>query len=207
MSSLPPPSDSADAWPTRQETTLVTTRDDPAAPVGPPEPFVPPPADRRIGEGMLLGLAAVALVAIGIVVAYLFTHRSSTPSTTTVIVTSGPATTAAGASGSTIAPDVRGLGFPAARAQLQAAGFTTAETTAISERKAGTVLRQSPRAGARARRGSTVTLVVATAATTKAAPGSTAAQTTPQATTAATTAQSTTTTNPATTTAAAPPTP
>jgi serine/threonine-protein kinase len=160
---------------------------------------------------MLLALAALALVVIGIVVAYLLTHRNSTRSTTTVIVTSGtgPATTGSGATGFEVAPDVRGLGFPAARAQLQGAGFTTAETTAISKRKAGTVLRQTPRPGARARKGSTVTLVVATAGTTT-TPATTAATTTAQSTTTttqSTTASATTTTNPPATTAAAPPTP
>lgn len=148
---------------------------------------------------MLLGLAALALVAIGIVIAYLLTHRSSTRNATTVIVTSGPTATAAGATGSAVAPDVRGLSFPAARAQLRSAGFATAETTATSDRKAGTVLRQSPRPGTRARKGSAVTLVVAAAGST----------TTPVTTTATTTAQSTTTnattTNPSpATTAAAP---
>jgi hypothetical protein len=51
---------------------------------------------------MLLGLAALALVAIGIVIAYLLTHRNSTRSTTTVVVTSG--TTAAGGTAGTAAP-------------------------------------------------------------------------------------------------------
>lgn len=154
---------------------------------------------------MLLALAALALVAIGIVVAYLLTHRNSTQSTTTVIVTSGPSTTAAGTTGLAVAPDVRGLGLPTARAQLQSAGFTTAETTAISQRKKGTVLRQTPPPGARARKGSAVTLVVATPGPTKTTPVSTAAQTTTPTTTSATT--NSTPTNPPVTTAAAPPTP
>jgi len=201
------PPEAGDAWPTHEDTLAVTTRDD-LAPVGPPptEPFGPPPPDRRIGQGMLLALAAVGIVAIGIVVAYLLTHRDSTQNTTTVTVRSGPTTSAAGATGFAVAPDVRGLGFPAARAQLQSADFMTAETTAISKEKAGTVLRQTPRPGARARKGSTVTLVVATAGPTTSTATSTAAQTTSPTTTAATTAQSTTTSPPATT-AAAPPTP
>lgn len=202
------PPESGDTWPTREETTLVTARDD-LARAGPPEPFAPPPPDRRIGAGMLLGLAVVALVAIGILLAYLLTHRNSTRSTTTVVVTSAPRTSAAGATRVAIAPDVRGLPFTAARAQLQSAGFTTAETTAISKRKAGTVLRQTPHPGARARKGATVTLVVATAGPTNTT--ATAAQTTTPAAASATTSQSATT-NPATTTApattaAAPPTP
>lgn len=202
MSDQPPPPDSGEEWPTREDATFVTTRDD-LAPVGPPDPFGPPPPDRRIGEGMLLGLGALALVAIGVLVAHLLAHRSSPRSTTTVIITSGPTASASGATTFAVAPDVRGLGFPAARAQLQSAGFTTVETTAISQRKADTVLLQTPRPGARARKGSTVTLVVATAGPTNTTP--TTAQTTAAATTATTTAQSTTTTQ--STTAAAPPTP
>ena len=98
---------------------------------------------------------------------------------------------------------------PAARAQLQSAGFTTAETTAISNLKAGTVLRQTPRPGTRTRKGSTITLFVATTAPTKTTPTSTTAQTTTPATTSATATgqNTTTTTNPPATTTAAPPTP
>jgi eukaryotic-like serine/threonine-protein kinase len=219
-----PPADSRDPWPTRDDTTVVTTRED-LAPVGPPEPFgPPPPPDRRIGAGMLLGLAALALVAIGLLVAYLLTHRGdSSTGTTTVIVTSGPTTTTATrANRFVVAPNVVGLRFTAARSQLQADGFTLAEATAISKRRPGTVLRQTPRPGARVRKGSTVTLVVATAGPTKTASTSTTAATTAPATTApattgatttapsttapSTTSGSATTTSP-TTTAAAPPTP
>jgi len=207
-----PPSDSGDPWPTRDDTTLVTTREG-LAPVAPPEPFgPPPPPDRRIGAGMLLGLAALALIAVGLVVAYLLTHRDSATGTTTVIVTSGPTTTASSATRFTVAPRVVGLRFAAARSQLQAAGFSLAETTAISKQPPGTVLRQTPRPGTRARKGSTVTLVVATAGPTKTASTSTAAATTAPATTGATTTAQSTTTGPAattspTTTAAAPPPP
>ena len=203
VNSQPPPPDSAETWPTREDTTFVATRNDPA-PAVPPEPVGPPPPDRRIGAGMLLGLAALALVAIGVLVAYLLTHRNSTRNATTVIVTTGPTTSASAASGFAVAPDVRGLSFPAARAQLRSAGFTTAETTAIATRKAGTVLRQTPRPGTRARKGSPVTLVVAAAGPARTTPTATAPTTTQSATTNATT--TTPTTSPATT-AAAPPAP
>src|SRR5437764_1684802 len=52
-----------EGWPTVDQDTLV------APPPAPPP--VPPPADRRIGAGMLLGLGAIALVAVGLVLAFL----------------------------------------------------------------------------------------------------------------------------------------
>jgi beta-lactam-binding protein with PASTA domain len=191
-----------DTWPTRDEPTLV-----PSPAPAPPQPVGPPPPDRRIGAGMLLALAALALVAAGLVVAYLLTHRGSTTTTTTVLVTSGSTATAV-SGGFVDTPNVRGLAFPAARSRIQAAGLMTAESTAISTRKPGTVLRVTPRAGTRVKKGSTVTLVVATAGTAATTAPTTAQSTTAQSTTAqSTTTTPSTTTAPATTTTAAPPTP
>jgi beta-lactam-binding protein with PASTA domain len=198
----PSASSDSDAWPTRENATGITTREE-LAPLGPREPLGPPPSDRRLGEGMLLGLAALALVAIGVAVAYLLTHRNATRSTT-VIVRSGSTTGAAGATGFAIAPDVRGLRVATASAQLHSAGFSTAETTALSTGKAGTVLRQVPRPGSRARKGSTILLVVATAGATKSTP--TVAPATTSGSNPATTPRSSTTNAPAST-VAAPPTP
>ena len=157
---------------------------------------------------MLLALSTLALVAIGIGIAYLLTHRNSTLSTTTVIVTSGPTTSPAATTVFALTPDVRGLGVAAARAQLRASGFTTAQTNATSTQKAGTVVQQIPHPGGRTRKGSTVMLVVATAAATTRTPTSTAPQTTPAETAQRTTTTPDATTNPTTNPAAAtPPTP
>jgi hypothetical protein len=86
-----PPHDSE--WPTREDTFTGPPAVPPAEPVPPvappPEPYGPqPPDDRRIGAGMLLALGAIGLVAIGILVAYLATHRGSAKETTTTVVLS-----------------------------------------------------------------------------------------------------------------------
>ena len=95
-----PPSDSE--WPIRADTFAgppAVPPVEPAQPVAPPpDPYGPPPPDdRRIGTGMLLALGAIGLVAAGIVVAYLATHRGSDQGTTTTVVlsTAQQATTAA----------------------------------------------------------------------------------------------------------------
>ena len=59
-----PPQPPDDGWPAPDEPTIVSREE---TVVGPPPPVGPPP-DRRIGAGMLLGLGAVALIAVGILV-------------------------------------------------------------------------------------------------------------------------------------------
>ena len=78
-----PPSEPPEEMPrpTTQETTIVETVE-PDTLVGAEPPYVaapPPPSDRGIGAGMLLGLAVVALVALGIGLAYLLTHILAAP--------------------------------------------------------------------------------------------------------------------------------
>ena len=97
MSSRTPPETRTprEAWPTPEEETVVTGSD---TLVGGPPPVPPPeaapPADRRIGAGMLLGLGALALVAAGLLIAWLLTHQKNDHKTTTVVVTSAPHTAA-----------------------------------------------------------------------------------------------------------------
>lgn len=93
MTESPKLEDPDGAWPTREEATFVPTRETFTPAPLPPEPAGPPP-DRRIGTGMLLGLGVLALVAAGLVAAYLLTHRDSAGTTTTVVVTSHPAAVA-----------------------------------------------------------------------------------------------------------------
>jgi beta-lactam-binding protein with PASTA domain len=94
LSSQTPPKTPADpnAWPSADEETVVGRSDTLVGgpPPPPPPPVAPPdaaPADRRIGAGMLLALGALALVAAGIVVAWLLTHRNHDKQAATVTVT------------------------------------------------------------------------------------------------------------------------
>ena len=195
----PPPPD--DGWPTPDDPTVISSRE---TVVGgpPPEPIGPPP-DRRIGAGMLLALGALALVALGILIAWYLTQRDDDKSTTTVttVQTATTATTATTVS----VPVLTGKPFTEAQATLDAAGLHTSKKPVSSTQRAGTVVEQSPKAGASVPKGSTVTLSVASATTSTT---STAATTTTATTTAATTTQETstaaTTTAPTTTTAAPP---
>ena len=58
------------------------------------------------------------------------------------------------------APDVVGLSAAAARRELQAVGLRVSTVTVVSQEPAGTVIRQSPGAGAELREGATVKLTV-----------------------------------------------
>ena len=170
----PPPPD--DAWPTPDDPTVISSRETVVG-APPPEPVGPPP-DRRIGAGMLLALGALALVALGILIAWYLTHRDDDKGTTTV-TTVQTATTAA----KVAVPDLTGKTFPEAQATLDAAGLHTAKKSVSSDQPAGTVVDQEPEAGASVAKGSTVTLSVASAATSTTT--STAATTTQATTTAA----------------------
>jgi serine/threonine-protein kinase len=172
---------------------------------------------------MLLGLAAVALVAVGALIAYLLTQRDDNK-TTTVVVTSAPAGGAAASkvsvprviglkeqealvrlgqvglrpkevfkptskpNGLVVAqkpkeatelakgeqvtlvidsgapkvavPELTGQSFAAAQAKLDAEGLNSTRTEVTSDQPAGTVVDQAPKAGAKAAKGSTVTLSV-----------------------------------------------
>ena len=137
----PPPPD--DAWPTPDDPTVISSRE---TVVGgpPPEPVGPPP-DRRIGAGMLLALGALALVALGILIAWYLTHRDDDKGTTTV-TTVQTATTAA----KVAVPDLTGKTFPEAQATLDAAGLHTAKKPVSSDQPAGIVV--EPEAGGRVER-------------------------------------------------------
>jgi serine/threonine-protein kinase len=178
----PPPPD--DAWPTPDDPTVISSSETVVAP--PPDPVGPPP-DRRIGAGMLLALGALALVALGILIAWYLTHRDDDKSTTTV-TTVQTATTAA----KVTVPDLTGKPFPEAQATLDTAGLHTTKKPVSSVRPAGIVVDQSPKAGSSEAKGSTVTISVASATT---SPATSTAETTTEATTttaATTTAPSTT---------------
>ena len=198
-----PPEPTTDSWPTRESTTLVVP---PAAPS--PTAFVqeraaPAPVDRRIGAGMLLALGAIALVALGALVAWLLVHdRSNTQTGTTVVITTQPAASATRTTARTpavprkLVPDLSGLKLAAARERLSALGLRAAVTTVTtSSATAGSIVDQGPKGGGRLPKGSTVTLSVAAApsTTTAAAPTTTAAAPTTTAAAPTTTAAAPTT--------------
>jgi beta-lactam-binding protein with PASTA domain len=182
-----------DAWPKPDRNTLV------APP--PPGPPAPPPPDRRLGLGMLLALGVLLLVVLGAFVAWLLTHRHHDAGTRTVVVTQATAPPSASAtttrrvrpSGIPI-PDVRGLPLTRAQSMLQGAGFRVRPVTVPSRRPRGTVVAESPRAGASGSRDAIVRLNVARGV--PAQPTMTTAPR-PSTTTAATATTATTTTTPA----------
>jgi len=135
---------------------------------------------------MLLGLGAVALVAIGILVAYLLTHRQKDQPVTTTVVATAPST--ASAATKVTVPHLAGLSFTDAQAKLDALGLASTNTEVLSGQPAGTVVDEAPAAGAKLAKGSQVTLLVAKGQAT-----TTGATTTSATTTAATTAATTTT--------------
>jgi beta-lactam-binding protein with PASTA domain len=150
---VPPPDD---AWPTLEERPLEATRETVVdqAPIG-----APPPPDRRIGAGMLLALGAVALVAVGILVAYLLTHRGD-DQTTTVVVTAPAAPGAAKVS----VPRVVGLDSTEAAGKLAQAGLRPKLVFRKGGGTNGKVLEQRPEQATRLAKGSPVTLIVASGA-------------------------------------------
>jgi beta-lactam-binding protein with PASTA domain len=198
----PPPSD---PWPTPDGPTVVSQRDtlvDIPPPVGPPP--VDPPPDRRIGAGLLLGIAAVALIAIAILLAYLLTHKDK--NNTTTVTTSAPATTPAATQ--VAVPHFVGLKESEALVQMGQAGLQPKEVFKTQKASPGVVLSQAPQQGTQVAKGSTVTLVVAKAPTSAAATTTAPTTTSPTTTASTTTAPTTTaptTTGATTTTAAAPP--
>jgi beta-lactam-binding protein with PASTA domain len=143
-----------DSWPT------VDTIHDGSPAYAPPPPPLPPPAepDRRVGAGMLLAIAVIALAAAGVAIAYFLTHRDNGSNvTTTVVTTSGTA-----AVGKTM-PRLTGTKLEAAQARLATLGIRPTVTPEASKTPAGTVLAQAPAAGSTLTRHTPVTLVIAQA--------------------------------------------
>jgi len=140
---------------------------------------------------MLLGLAVVALVALGIGLAYLLTHRDK-GSTTTVLLTRASSSSLPVAARLEV-PAVTGRSFESARATLENLGFRVARAPVSSTKPRGLVVEELPKAGSQAAKGAVITLSVAagaastatTAATTTAPTASTTAGTTTSPTTTA----------------------
>jgi beta-lactam-binding protein with PASTA domain len=190
-----------DSWPTPEDETVVQQRETLVG--GAPPPAAPPPAgppsDRRIGAGMLLALGVLVLIAAGILIAYLLTHRSDHKAATTVLVTTAQSTTVPP---KVAVPRFVGLTEQDALVRAGQVGLQPKEVFKPTKAPKGVVISQNPQEGSELAHGATVTLVVDSTAK---------ATTTPTATSTATTTQATTTnatlTTAPTTTAAAPPQP
>jgi beta-lactam-binding protein with PASTA domain len=175
-----------DSWPTADRDTLVGAPPPPVQPAAPP-PAGPPP-DRRVGTGMLLALGAILLVGIGILIAWLLTHRgndTSAPPTTTVVVTTGPKTVAVS---KILVPRLIGLKEEQALIRLGQVGLRAKEVRRPSKKPTGVVIGQKPQEAASLKKGTRVTIVVDKASKPKPKPATTA----PAATSAETTAPTTT---------------
>jgi serine/threonine-protein kinase len=148
-----------EGWPTLDEPTLVVPPPPPSA-----QP-VPPPPDRRIGAGMVLAIAAIALAAAGVALAYFLTHRNDNPAPTTVVVTTSPATTGTtppqttAAAGPVAVPYLVGLTEQRAVARLTQVGLKP-KVIMRPTRDTGRVVSQKPRAAVELAPGRTVTVVV-----------------------------------------------
>jgi serine/threonine-protein kinase len=110
---------------------------------------------------MLLGLGAVAIVALGVVLAYVLTHRHNEQPVTTTVTTA--VSTHRQALPKIKVPDVTGRSFAAAQATLDAAGLPSTKRAVASSEPAGTVVAQAPPAGSKLAKGSQIVLSVATA--------------------------------------------
>jgi beta-lactam-binding protein with PASTA domain len=191
-----------DSWPTPEDETVVQQRETLVG--GTPPPAAPPPAgppsDRRIGAGMLLALGVLVLIAAGILIAYLLTHRSDHKAATTVVVTTAQSTT--------VPPKVavpRFVGMKEQDALVRAGqvGLQPKEVFKPTKAPKGVVISQNPQEGSELAHGATVTLVVDSTAKATTTPTATSTSTTTQ----ATTTNATLTTAPTTTAAAPPPQP
>jgi serine/threonine-protein kinase len=151
-----------DTWPTAD--TVVTGRDTligaPPPPVTPPPPPDGGPGDRRIGAGMLLGLGALLLVAAGLVIAWLLTHRSDNkqPQVTTVLVTTQATKTALPPKVSV--PRLIGLKEQEALVRLGQVGLRPKEVYRATKQPSHVVVSQKPQEATEVRRGGQVTLVI-----------------------------------------------
>jgi beta-lactam-binding protein with PASTA domain len=153
---------------------------------------------------MLLAIGAILLVGLGVLIAWLLTHRgndSNSAPATTVIVTTGSATTSA----KLLVPRVIGVKEDQALVRLAQVGLRVNDVHRPSKKPTGLVIDQKPPEASEVKKGTRVTLIVDAAPTQKAKPATATARTTTTAP--ATTAPATTAPPPTapTTTAAAPP--
>jgi beta-lactam-binding protein with PASTA domain len=147
-------------WPARTTDTAVI-RDERTVVQG-PAPVPPVEPDRSIGLGMLVALALVALAIAVAAVAWLLTHRSSSPSATTIISSTAQAPGSSGAAaGQRIAvPQLVGLSEQDALTQLTSAGLTPKLVRRTTGPVDDLVVTQRPAPSQKIARGSEVMILV-----------------------------------------------
>jgi eukaryotic-like serine/threonine-protein kinase len=153
------PVQSEDTWPIPEDSPVL--REDTL--IGGPPPVAPisPPPDRRIGAGMLLAIATIVVVALGVLAAWLLTHRGSKSTPTTVVLTTTASTAHTAASASRVAvPRLVGLKETEALVRLAQIGLRPKEIFRPTSQPSRTVVSQRPKEAAELRRGGQVTLVV-----------------------------------------------
>lgn len=150
-----------DAWPTPDGETVALRRSDtlvgaePPVPPPVPPPVGGPPPDRRIGAGMLLAIGAIILVALGIALAWYFTHHHNKKSTTTTVVvrTAPPVKKVA-------VPRLIGMKEQQALVKLASIGLRPKEVYRATKKPTGLVVSQKPQEATTVKKGSQVTLVI-----------------------------------------------
>jgi serine/threonine-protein kinase len=159
VSTQPPPPPSDDSWPTREEVVVDApppgdTAEHPA--VGPPLP--PDEPDRRIGKGLLAGIALVALAAAAIAAGWFLTRDDDSSATTTSARTVTVRTSTVAA---TVAvPRLVGLNEKDALVRLGEAGLRPKEVYKPTKKPTNVVVSQKPVEGGNLKRGAQVTLVI-----------------------------------------------
>jgi beta-lactam-binding protein with PASTA domain len=136
---------------------------------------------------MLLGLGAVALIATGIVIAYLLTHRHDDHSVTTTVVRTAPATPTPVSGAKVVVPQFVGMQEQTALARLSQLGLRPKELFQQTSETAGRVVSQAPKEATEVAKGSQVTLVVTRAETSTTTAPTTTTSAPPTATTVPTT--------------------
>jgi serine/threonine-protein kinase len=147
--SAPPPTDDA-------ETDVLRPAGAPP-PGGPDEPE--PEPGRQLGWGMLLGILVLVAVAGAIAAVYFATRDDSGSAATTASTTTAAAATVLPPT-RVFVPDVTGLKQDEATQRLGNAHLVPVVEFAPTKKATGRVVSQKPKAGKRAKRGSSVTLVV-----------------------------------------------
>jgi serine/threonine-protein kinase len=136
---------------------VVSTQDTAVGGTPPPVPPAGPPPDRRIGLGMLLALGVAALVALGIALAWYFTHHHGSRSSTTTVIVS---TNRAPAVHRVPVPRVVGLQQQQAVALLTKDGLQAKPVFRQTRQPTGVVVAQSPKEATNVKKGTQVTIVV-----------------------------------------------
>jgi serine/threonine-protein kinase len=122
-----------------------------------PLPPVEPPAERRFGWGLALGLLILLIAGVGGLAGWVIAQGNEKATTVTQTIAS---TTGQAATGEVQVPEVVGLSEDEAVVRLADAGLQSQERFKPSSKSTGNVLSQEPAAGGKVPKRSTVVLVI-----------------------------------------------